>query len=512
MAEFPGRPWRLLVIDDDDDFAESLAKLLSLEGHETRVAQDAASARAVLADWAADVALVDVRLGRDDGVALVGDIRRAAPRAVVVMMTAYASLETAIGALKAGAYDFLMKPFFFYDLDRTLGRCFERLRLLDERDAAEEKLRRAQRLDALGQLSAGVAHEFNNTLAVILGNLQLLGERLEGEAGLREMVEDALGAVRGGMELTSRLLSHARGAPLHAEVTDLAATLPATLRLLDRALGDDIAIVLDVPEHTPPVLVDRGQLEASLINLAINARDAMTEGGTLIVAARAGEGFVDLSLTDTGPGLPDDVIGQAAEPFVTTKPAGRGLGLGLAMVAAFAERSGGALRLDSRKGEGLTATIRLPVGSGVGSGMGMEAAAPGRDPIPTGRSERLLVVEDDADLLRTLGRQMEHLGYRVTLAAGAEEASALLGGGQGFDLLVTDIGLGGGRDGMDLAREAAGRHPGLALLLLTADPARRPRGPVPGAGFLVKPVDLGTLARAVRAALQARGAASGAKT
>src|SRR5690606_16155177 len=120
----PDTPWRLLVVDDDEDFAESLARLLALEGYATRVAQSAASASAVLADWKADVALVDIRLGQDDGVALVREIQRLAPQTVVVMMTAYASLETAVEALKAGAYDFLIKPFFSYDLDRTLERCF----------------------------------------------------------------------------------------------------------------------------------------------------------------------------------------------------------------------------------------------------------------------------------------------------------------------------------------------------------------------------------------------------
>jgi signal transduction histidine kinase len=507
-AEEPARAWRLLVVDDDVDFAESLVKLLGLEGHETQVAHDAATACALLAHWTPDVALVDIRLGRDDGVALVGDIHRLAPEAVVVMMTAYASLETAVGALKASAYDFMIKPFFSYDLDRTLGRCFERLRLVAERDAAEDRLRKAQRLDALGQLGGGVAHEFNNTLAVILGNLQLLEERLQDQPMLREMVEDALGAVRGGMELTSRLLSHARGAPLHAEATDLAEILPTTCRLLERTLGNEVTVVLDLPPALPLVLVDRSQFDASLINLAINARDAMTDGGTLTIAARSGSRSVDLVISDTGPGMPPDLLARATEPFFTTKAAGCGLGLGLAMVAAFAERSGGALMLECRPGQGLTATIRLPTASS-----GREAAATlrGTAPIPAGKSGGILLVEDDPDFLRTMRRLFEHLGYRVSMATGAEEAMAAIADPL-IDVLVTDVGLPGGRSGFDLVADAVERRPDLGLVLLTADAARIQRSPLPGVAFLVKPVDFGTLARAVRAALQSRAPGVGAKT
>jgi signal transduction histidine kinase len=504
----PAPAWRLLVVDDDVDFAESLATLLGLEGHEVRLAHGAAEACDLIADWTPDVALVDIRLGRDDGVALVGDIHQLRPETVVVMMTAYASLETAVGALKAGAYDFLIKPFFSYDLDRTLGRCFERLRLVAERDAAEDRLRRAQRLDALGQLGGGVAHEFNNTLAVILGNLQLLDERLHDQPMLREMVEDALGAVHGGMELTSRLLSQARGAPLHAEPTDLAEALPATCRLLERTLGSGIAVVLDLRPDLPPVLVDRSQLEASLINLSINARDAMADGGRLIMAARSGDGFVELAISDTGPGMPPDLLARATEPFFTTKPAGRGLGLGLAMVAAFAERSGGALGLDSPPGRGLTATLHLPIAA---TGLGPAAMPRSDAPVPSDRSEGILLVEDDPDVLRTLRRQLEHLGYRVGVATRAEDAIAAVGD-PSINLLMTDVGLAGGRSGFDLVQDAARLRPDIGLILLTADAGPTRRSPLPGMAFLIKPVDLGTLARAVRAALQGRAAGSGAKT
>jgi signal transduction histidine kinase len=507
-AEFPGRPWRLLVVDDDVDFAESLVRLLALDGHEARVAHDGVSTCEILANWTADVALVDVRLGREDGVALVGRLRRMAPDMIVVMVTAYASMETAVEALKAGAYDFLIKPFFSYDLDRTLARCFERLRLVAERDAAENRLRQAQRLDALDQIGAGVAHEFNNTLAVILGNLELLDERLRDRPALRELVDDALGAVRGGMELTSRLLSHARAAPLHTEPTDLGGTLPATWRLLERALGANVRVVLDIPPEVPAVLVDRSQLEASLINLAINARDAMAGDGTLTVTAQLHGTFVDLALSDTGPGMPQDLLARAVEPFITTKSTGRGLGLGLTMVAGFAERSGGALLLASQPGLGLTATIRLPVApAGGGAGTAAREAAPASGV----RSERVLVVEDDPDVRRTLRRQIEHLGYRVDVATSSDEALGMIGTSV-IDLLVTDVGLGGGRSGVELLREATARLPDLAALLLTADTARAPGSPVPGVACLMKPVDLGTLSRALRAALQPCATDSGANT
>lgn len=747
---------RVLLVDDDRDFADSLAGLLRLEGYEVAVAYGFEEALEETARRPAAVALVDIRLGLRDGVELVGYLHRLEPELVMVMVTAYASIEATIGALKAGAYDFLRKPFHTGELLATLERCFERRRLRRERaqalaiatarnrelealnarlahaltsaramaaaDSAEaaglallaavardlgldhaalylrqgdglrlrettgpgyapalpwplpeaeaalalpladaqgepygavlgqvtagrrlgrqdlelarilasfavevmraaqagedlarseerlrqivrhspsaialadragrrllanerfttwfpegvpeggealpeaggrlletegpgggrrflvtrfpvlggtqqpigigtiatdvtelhraqERLRQAQRMEAIGQIAGGVAHDFNNLLAVVFGNLRLIEEGVQDRPELLELVEDALDAARSGVELTGRLLAFGRGQPLQPEPTDIAELALGFSRLLRRALGEGIAIELALEPGLWPVRVDRHQLEASLLNLAINARDAMPGGGQLRIAARnarfdaseplpdpeARPGrYVALSVADTGCGMAPEVRERAIQPFFTTKPAGAGSGLGLSMAYGFVKQSGGHLEIASEPGRGTTVTLLFPAATGAAARAG--ATAPADAPAPTGRGERVLLVEDQPQVRLLVRRQLLRLGYEVVEAADAAEALASLAEAEGIAALLTDIVLPGGRDGVELAGVALAARPSLAVVFTTgyaATLAGHP-GPLATAPVLRKPVEPDQLARALRAAI-----------
>ncbi len=365
----------VLVVDDDADFGESLVGLLQMEGYEVALARDAAAALRAIGEKPIAVALVDVRLGLDSGVDLVRQLRQVAPDLVAVMITAYASIETAIEALKAGAYDYLSKPFFTEDLLATLERCFERIRFLNEGRRAEDRLRQTQRMEAIGQLTTGVAHDFNNVLSVLYGNLHWMREQLDDRPAIQQMVDDALDAARAGSEMTERLLELGRLRSANSEPTDLGTVVPAVGRILCRTLGDDIAFVHNLRAAIVLFDFDRRQFESSLLNLAINARDAMPDGGTLrfeaanlVIAAddaRVASGlrpgpYVILSVLDSGHGMPAAVLRRALEPFFTTKPPGNGSGLGLAMVDSFVRRSGGRLGISSEAGRGTRVNLYFP--------------------------------------------------------------------------------------------------------------------------------------------------------
>lgn len=365
----------VLVIDDDVDFAASLAGLIQLDGYDVMVAHDAEAALAGLARHRPAVALVDVRLGLGDGIELVRRLRRQDPDLVCVTVTAYASIDTAVEALQAGAYDYLCKPFHSEDLLATLARCFERITLYAQNRQAAERLEQIQRMEAMGQLTSGVAHDFNNVLAVLYGNLRLLEEKVAAEPALADLVADALDAARAGSEMTERLLAFGRVQAGNSAVTDLRQHLPPLMRMLRRTLGDPIAVSLSVDADLAPVDINRTQFETSLINLAINARDAMPDGGNLLfdvrnLAIAPAEGlappelmpgrYVRVAVTDTGHGMAPAVRRRALEPFFTTKAPGHGSGLGLAMVDSFVRLSGGRLDIDSAPGSGTTVSLYLP--------------------------------------------------------------------------------------------------------------------------------------------------------
>lgn len=332
-------------------------------------------------------------------------------------------------------------------------------------------------MEALGVLTGGVAHDFNNILTVITGNLELLERSLKDERQL-SLVRDAIGSAELGADLTSKLLALGRKSPLVPHLLDPVEAVEAALSLLRRTLGPQIEVRLNVNGSVWPVRVDPAQLQTALINLALNAQDAMPKGGEITVSVSnvqvddtylAGEmdvaqgPYVRISLTDTGTGMDPDVQRRAFEPFFTTKPAGKGTGLGLAMVYGFAGQSGGKATLYSEPGIGTTVSLYFPavtVGDRARTPVSAHADVPA-----AGSGGRILVVEDDEAVRRLSVARIEALGYRTLAAASADEALALLGTDRDVDVLFADIVMPGTLNGHDLARRVRSDHPEIAVLL-----------------------------------------------
>jgi PAS domain S-box-containing protein len=352
-----------------------------------------------------------------------------------------------------------------------------------QRAQSEEALNHAQRLESVGQLTGGIAHDFNNLLTVIQGNLQVLEELpgLAQDAYGQQLVAAAARATKRGAELTSKLLAFSRRQVLQPNSVDPRAMLTSLADMLRRTLDQRIRIEVDAPAPCPPVLADPGQLESALLNIAINARDAMPQGGELHFRAEAcaalpaevrselddpsapTDGFVAISIGDTGTGMPDEVKERAFEPFFTTKEAGRGTGLGLSTVYGFVKQSKGAIAIDSAPGQGTTVTLYIPRPWDTAPPAVADAGA--ARAVPPGL--RVLLVEDDAEVRAVVRNFLETMRCTVTTATSGEQALLALGPDAQFDLLLTDIALGPGMRGTQVAAEAQKRFPELAILLMS---------------------------------------------
>ncbi|GGK23411.1 ATP-binding protein [Salinarimonas ramus] len=348
-------------------------------------------------------------------------------------------------------------------------------REIAEREKAEETLRQVQKMEAIGQLTGGVAHDFNNLLSATLSSLQLLAKRLpEGDAKARRYLDNAVAASERGAALTHRLLAFARRQTLAPATIDVPGLVGGMMDLLQRSLGPMIDVETRFPERLAPVEVDANQLELALLNLAVNARDAMPEGGRLVISAReetlgAGDPdglapgrYVRISVRDTGVGMDTQTLARAAEPFYTTKEIGKGTGLGLSMVHGLAAQSGGALRLASEPGFGTEAVILLPAAS---------AAAPAASPDPEPAAEdlpalRVLLVDDDPLVLAGTRDLLVELGHSVVALPAAAEALARLESEPDIDVVLTDLAM-PGMTGVALAQALRERRPELPVLLLT---------------------------------------------
>ena len=352
-----------------------------------------------------------------------------------------------------------------------------------QRAQSEEALSHAQRLESVGQLTGGIAHDFNNLLTVIQGSLQVLEElpALANDAWGQHLVGSAARATKRGAELTGKLLAFSRRQVLQPSPVDVGLLLNSLADMLRRTLDQRIRIEVDVPPRCAAALADPGQLESALLNIAINARDAMPEGGTLrfkavpcgTLPAETGEqpagtgglaaAFVAISIADTGSGMPEEVKERAFEPFFTTKEAGRGTGLGLSTVYGFVKQSNGAITLASTPGGGTTMTMYIPQPPRATAPPAIDA--PVFPALPAGLN--VLLVEDDSDVRSVVRNFLDTMGCKVTSAASGEQALLALGPDARFDLLLTDIALGAGIRGTELAARAQKRFPKMALLLMS---------------------------------------------
>ncbi len=377
-----------------------------------------------------------------------------------------------------------------------------------ERRQAEAQLRQSQRMEAMGQLTGGIAHDFNNLLLVIIVSLDLLRDGAALEPPFPALVENAHAAATRAADLTRRLLAFARQQPLQSRAIDLAALVEGMHGLLKRTLGPTIGIDLSLPPDLGLAGGDQGQMENALLNLAINARDAMPRGGRLRIACFNHRGppaegmaegdYVALAVTDTGTGMEAEVARRAFDPFFTTKPVGKGTGLGLSMIYGFARQSGGHVALRTAPGEGTTVTIYLPRAPAVEAGAAEEAPAAAE-----AGHETILVVDDDADVRATAVQLIGQLGYAVLEAGDGPAALALIEAHPEIALLFTDVVMPGGMRGDELAAAARAIRPGLKVLMSSGN---MDLGPEPGAApdgsdFIAKPYRARALAARLREAL-----------
>lgn len=385
------------------------------------------------------------------------------------------------------------------------------------RKAVEEQLRQAQKMEAVGQLTGGVAHDFNNHLAVILGNLELLRERLDGGTDADGYAQRAIGAANRGAALTQRLLAFSRRQVLQPQRVDVNAAIRGLLDLLGHSLGATIEIQTSLAPGLWQTRIDPNQLESALLNLAINARDAMPKGGRLLIETAnahldedyaaapagvpAGE-YVSLTITDTGKGMDKEVLGHVFEPFFTTKAFGKGTGLGLSMVYGFVKQSGGHVSIYSEPGEGTLVRLYLPREQGEYASDAAADADAGD--IPPGSGEAVLLVEDDPDVRALAARQLIDLGYTVKQARTGEDALRHLRSDGEVRLLLTDMVLPGGLGGRELAEQIRRIRPDCRVLYMSGytDAEIFARGKLAeGVVLLQKPFRKLDLARKVRVAL-----------
>jgi CheY-like chemotaxis protein len=396
------------------------------------------------------------------------------------------------------------------------------MRDLTEKLQMETQLRQSQKMEALGQLTGGIAHDFNNILQAISSSLEVIEiiGRKEHFIAAEKHIQNALGSVRRAAGLTHRLLAFARRQTLDPEAVNVGALITGMSELLRHSIGEHIALELALPDDLWCAHCDANQLENAILNLAINARDAMLHGGRLRIEASNVDGddpaafnvldprgnYVKITVADSGTGMPPDVKERAFDPFYTTKPVGQGTGLGLSMVYGFTRQSGGHCVIDSELGEGTRLTLLLPRYVGPVAQSSAKPATTSRS--PAARGEHILLVEDQDVIRDAITEVLGKLGYVVTQASDGLEGVSIAMTGEPFDLIITDVGL-PGINGRSLADTVRNRHPDVPVLLMTgydanaADPTTTlPAGMV----LLSKPFNVETLREQVRKLIEWRHA------
>jgi DNA-binding response OmpR family regulator/nitrogen-specific signal transduction histidine kinase len=377
-----------------------------------------------------------------------------------------------------------------------------------ERERSESQLLQAQKMDALGKLTGGIAHDFNNLLTSIITGIDLINRSVEAgkTQGVQRFADAALGSARRASALTHRLLAFARQQPLDAQATDVNDRVRSLEDMLRRTIGEHISLALDLDASAAIANVDANQLENAVINLVINARDAMDGQGVIRVTTDqvrierdpelADGDYIMLTVSDNGGGIPPEILDKVFEPFFTTKPLGQGTGLGLSMIYGFARQSGGQARIVSTVGKGTDVSLLLPVGQGEVVPLMQRAL-----PIGGGRGERILVVEDTDSLRMMTEEILIRAGYECIATGDIEHALRVLRGDEGLDLLLTDVGM-PGMNGRDLAEVARAWRPTLPVLFMTGyteNAMQRSRFLGTGMDMITKPFEIDGLLASVHA-------------
>jgi len=397
---------------------------------------------------------------------------------------------------------------------RDLEAVNRRLQLeVKERQQAEAALRQAQRMEAIGQLTGGIAHDFNNLLTVVSGNAALLRDKAADDVAARRATA-IIRAAEQGERLTRQLLAFSRRQTLRPETVDLRQRTREIAEMLSRSLRDDIEVTVEMPENLWPVRVDPAEFELALLNVGVNARDAMPKGGRLLVEGRnlsfrtyetTSEGligdFVAVKLSDTGTGMIPEVRARAFEPFFTTKEVGLGSGLGLSQVYGFANQSGGAALIDSEIGNGTAITLCLPRAS-------IDTVAPrssAADAMPQTAPARILLVEDDSEVAEVTMALLRDIGCQAVHARDGKAALAILERDQTIELVISDLVMPGGMSGLELAQTLRERRPELPVLLATGYSQYAPQVVNESFTLVEKPYRRDALGASIRAAVEHRG-------
>ena len=550
-------PPLVYVIDDDTGMRETVTEILALAGVTAESFGSGKSVQTALERAQPDLALVDQRLPDTTGLALAASLKSHDPDMSVVLLTGYASADNAIAAVGL-ADDYLTKPVLPEDLVRNVIAGIDRTRLrrenrqlvarlqemnssleatvaertreleeahkraLEDHAAREQLQARAERerleqqsrrLESLGMLAGGVAHDFNNMLNVILNCAGFVAEATADNEPVRTDVGLIIKAAERAAQLTRQLLIFGRRDQVQFKALDLNVVLADVQSLLARSIDEHVRLVVHPAAGLPPVYADRSQIEAVLVNLAVNARDAMPGGGTLTIGLGVTHldhedtgplpplspgCYVTLSVSDTGVGMTPEVAARIFEPFFTTKPQGEGTGLGLATVHGIVTAAGGGLSVQSAPGAGTTIRVFYPAAEELASAETATSVTAGAG----GRGETILVAEDEPAVLRVVTRILQRNDYSVLAATNGTEALALAADHE-FDLLLTDVVM-PGISGLELAARVRQTYPGASILFMSgySPDLAGPGHALPVDTALVqKPFSEGTLLEAIRAAI-----------
>jgi DNA-binding response OmpR family regulator len=526
---------QLTILNVDDQEAPRYVKTRDLQqaGFSVLDASTGTDALRMVEQHEPPIILLDVHLPDIIGYEVCKQIKQKWPSIMILMTSAtFTTSYDRIYALESGADSFLAQPAEPLELTAAINallrirRSEEELRGLNDtlerrvqertvdlaeaneklkneiaqRKDAEAALVQGEKMQAVGQLTGGLAHDFNNLLTAILGSLDLI-RRYSTEARIQRLADSGLSATRRGVKLTAKLLAFSRTQQLTTVPINVNGLIAGMHDLLNQALGASITVTTELDPSLPPAMGDVNQLELAILNLSINARDAMPRGGMLTIATAIASdepNVVTIAVSDKGCGMPPEVAERAFDPFYTSKPAGKGTGLGLSQVYGIVKECGGEVTLESEIGKGTTVVLRLPRAE-------VNAASISPPDTPTlsgGRTEKLLIVDDDADVRQLLAMFLSDLGYEVSEATGGEDALSVLTDVKP-DLMIVDFAM-EGLNGAETALAARQRHPGIPILFMTgfAD-ADALRSAVKTAPLIHKPFRPAELAAAVRSILDA---------